>query len=126
MRFRTSCAALALLLAGPWPASAAPAAGTYAATLCVTQAEQPPSCGPVQARLSARQIELRLGDIVYRLVLPTLRGSSRLDARLMHGTMQIDEFNGPFEWAGSALRFEDSAKQTRYEVQFGQRQRAAP
>jgi hypothetical protein len=127
MRIRTSCAAMALLLAGPWPARAAPpAAGSYGATLCVTQALQPPSCGPAEVLLSARRVDVRVIDIAYRLALPAQRGSTRLDALVMHGTMQIDEFNGPFEWAGQALRFEDSAKQTRYEVQFGQRQRAAP
>jgi hypothetical protein len=125
MRYRASCAAVALLLVGPVPTRAAPAAGAYDARLCVTQAQQPPSCGPAQARLSARRIDLRVNDIVYRLVLPTLRGSSRLDARVMHGTMQIDEFNAPFEWAGKALRFDDHDKQTRYDVQLGERQRVA-
>ena len=124
MRFGISCAAMALLLAGLVPASAAPAAGAYGATLCVTQAGQPPSCGPAELLLSARRIEVRVDDIAYRLALPTQRGSNRLDALVMHGTMQIDEFNGPFEWAGQALRFEDSAKQTRYEVQLGEPQRA--
>jgi hypothetical protein len=125
MRLRTSCATVALLLlAGPALASAAPAAGAYGATLCVTQALQPPSCGPAEVLLSARRIDVRVDDIAYRLVLPTQRGSARLDALVMHGTMQIDEFNGPFEWAGKALRFEDSAKQTHYEVQLGERQHA--
>jgi hypothetical protein len=124
MRFRTSCAAVALLLSGPWPAaSAAPAAGNYGATLCVRLSTQPPSCGQVQAQLSARQLELRASDIVYRLALPTQRASTRLDVQVMHGTMQIDEFNAPFEWAGATLRFDDSDKQTRYEVQLGERQR---
>ena len=124
MRYHASCAALALLLAGHGPASAAPAAGAYGATLCVRLATQPPSCGPVQAQLSAQRLELRASDIVYRLALPVQRGSSRLDVQVMHGTMQIDEFNGPFEWAGTTLRFDDSDKQTRYEVQLGERERA--
>ncbi len=125
MRYRASCAALALMqLAGHAPASAAPAAGAYGATLCVRLATQPPSCGPVHAQLSARRLELRASDIVYRLALPAQPTSTRLDVQVMHGTMQIDEFNGPFEWAGTTLRFDDSDKQTRYEVQLGERERA--
>ena len=125
MRLGASCAALALLLAGPLPAGAAPAAGAYGATLCVRLSTQPPSCGPVQAQLSARRLELRASDIVYRLALPAQPASTRLDVQVMHGTMQIDEFNAPFEWIGTALRFDDSDKQTRYEVQLGERERAA-
>jgi hypothetical protein len=41
----------------------------------------------------------------------------------MHGTMQIDEFSAAYEWAANALQFADADKQTRYEVQFGERQR---
>jgi hypothetical protein len=74
-------------------------------------------------QLSARGIEVQVNDIAYRLAWPTQRGSKRLDALVMHGTMQIDEFNGPFEWAGQALRFDDEAKQTRYDVRLGERQR---
>jgi hypothetical protein len=111
--------AIALLLpAAVAPAQASPAAGNYAATLCVTQAEQPATCGPVQARLARNGLRLRLSDIVYRL---ELRGN-QLDVTLMHGAMQIDEFSAAFDWSGDTLRFGDAQKRTLYEVQLGERQ----
>jgi hypothetical protein len=115
----------ALLSAGIVPAFAAPASGTYDARLCVTQASQAQSCGPAQARLAGRRLRVQVSDIEYRLQLKAQRDSGRLEVALMHGTMQIDEFSAPYEWIGSALRFNDADKQTRYEVQFGERQRGA-
>ena len=117
-----SVAAAALLLAAAAAASgqAAPQAGHYDAQLCVTLAEQPASCGPVQARLARNALRLQLSDIVYRL---QLRGN-QLDVTLMHGTMQIDEFSATFDWTGDTLRFADAGKKATYEVQLGARQGA--
>ena len=112
-----------LALFGAASAQAAPAAGSYEARLCVTLAAQPPSCGAAQARLSGAHLRVKINDIEYRLLLQPKRG--QLDVLLMHGTMQIDEFSAPYEWAANNLQFADADKQTRYEVQFGERQRAA-
>jgi len=120
MRVR-SVALSALLFAGGACAQAAPAAGSYAARLCVTLSAQPPTCGPAQAQLAGRSVQVRVSDIVYRLQLK----SSQAEVALMHGSMQIDEFTAPYEWVGTALQFSDPDKQTRYEVQFGERRAAA-
>ena len=103
-------------------ATAAPAAGRYDASLCVTLGEQSPSCGPAQARLrSGGRLQVQVSDIEYRLRLR----SSQAEVLLMHGSMQIDEFTVAYEWAGSTLRFSDPAKPVHYEVRFGPRS-AAP
>jgi hypothetical protein len=112
---------IALLLAAAAAAQAAPPAGDYDAQLCVTVADQAASCGPVQARLACSALRLQVSDIVYRLQLH----SSQLDVTLMHGTMQIDGFSAPYDWAGSTLRFVDAEKSARYEVQIGARQSAS-
>ena len=114
---------LALLCAGG--AQAAPAAGSYDARLCVTLAAQAPSCGPAQAQLSGGRLQVKVNDIVYRLKLQPKREHGQLEVLLMHGTMQIDEFSAAYEWAANHLQFDDADKQTHYEVQFGERQRAA-
>ena len=113
---------LALLCAAG--AQAAPAAGSYDARLCVTLAAQAPSCGPAQAQLSRGSLQVKVNDIVYRLKLQPTRERGQLDVLLMHGTMQIDEFSAAYEWAANNLQFVDADKQTRYEVQFGERLRA--
>jgi len=102
---------------------AAPAAGSYEAQLCVTLAAQPPSCGAAQAQLSGGRLQVKVSDIVYRLKLQPQRARGQLDVLLMQGTMQIDEFSSTYEWAANKLLFDDADKQTRYEVQFGKRQR---
>jgi hypothetical protein len=114
---------LALLCAAS--VQAAPAAGQYEARLCVTLAAQAPSCGPAQALLSGSRLQLKVSDITYRLKLQPQRERGQLEVLLMHGTMQIDEFSAAYEWTANNLQFDDADKQTRYEVQFGERQRAA-
>ena len=115
-------ATTALLLAVGTAASAAPVAGHYGAELCVAQGEQAPNCGPAQARLArGGRMQVQVSDIVYRLQLH----SSQAEVLLMHGSMQIDEFTAPYEWAGSTLRFSDPQKPVHYEVRLGPR-RAAP
>jgi hypothetical protein len=123
MRRAASCLAVAWLAAGMTPALAAPAAGTYAARLCVTLADQPASCGPAQAHLAGNRLRVRVSDIEYRLELQPRRTAGDLIALLMHGAMQIDEFNAPYAWRGAVLQFDDADKRTRYEVQLGERQR---
>ena len=54
-------AALALLLAAH-AATAAPAAGTNDARLCVTVASQEPTCGPAQARLAGMDVDFSGGN----------------------------------------------------------------
>jgi hypothetical protein len=124
-RAPTWLAALLALL-GAAPAGAAPAPGSYAARLCVTRAaDAAPSCGPAQVQWSGSRLQLRVSDIVYRLTLQPRRERGRLDMMLMHGTMQIDAFSADYEWVGGALRFEEAEKQSRYEVQLGERRRGA-
>jgi hypothetical protein len=113
--------AAALLLATAASAQAVPLAGNYDAQLCVTLAEQPASCGPVQASLHRNALRLQFSDIEFRL---QLRGN-QLDVTLMHGTMQIDGFSANFDWSGDTLRFADAEKKALYEVQLGARQAAA-
>jgi hypothetical protein len=116
---------LALLGVGAAQAGAAPAPGTYEARLCVTLAAAAPTCGPAQAQWSGSRLQLRVSDIEYRLKLQARRERGRLEMLLMHGTMQIDAFSADYEWAGSGLQFDDADKKTRYEVQLGERLRAA-
>jgi hypothetical protein len=107
-----SLAALGLAAA---PA-ARPEAGRYAAELCVATSAAPPTCGPVQVDVrSDGSLRLRVDDIVYRLQL----NSSQVDAVVMHGAMQIDEFTVPYEWVGSALQFNE--RNSRYEIRFPER-----
>lgn len=107
--------ALALLAAAALlPAAlAAPGPGRYDGRFCVAVAGAAPDCGPVQVEvLRERRLRVRVSDIVYLLELH----SSQLDVVLMHGTMQIDGFVAPYEWAGEALQFDDLEKRTRYEL----------
>ena len=107
--------ALALSLLAT-PAGAMPEAGRYEAILCVRNAEAAPNCGP--AELSVRtggQVRLQVSDIVWDLVLR----DGLAAVVVTQGTVQIDEFNAPAEWSGPALRFVDSEKRLRYEVQIG-------
>ena len=90
------------------PVWAAPAAGRYDAELCVATSAVPPSCGPAQIELQAdgKMLRVRLSDFEYRLQL----NSSQVDVVLMHGTMQVDEFFGVWEWVGNSLKFADRDK----------------
>jgi hypothetical protein len=112
-----------LWLAAASAASAAtPGPGRYDAQLCVaTQAGAAPSCGAVDVEVKSRgRVGVRVADIVYRL---TLR-SSQLDVTTSQGTMQIDQFSSPYDWAGDTLRFADTAKDVHYEVRLGARKAA--
>lgn len=100
------------LAAGP-ALAATPGPGRYDGRFCVTVASAAPDCGPAQIEvLREQRLRVRIADIVYHLQLH----SSQLDVVLMHGTMQIDGFVAPYEWAGQALQFDDLEKRTRYEL----------
>ncbi len=101
-----------LWLAAASAASAAtPGPGRYDAQLC----------GAVDVEVKSRgRVGVRVADIVYRL---TLR-SSQLDVTTSQGTMQIDQFSSPYDWAGDTLRFADTAKDVHYEVRLGARKAA--
>lgn len=99
------------------PAGTPPAAGRYAATLCVTSAAQAPNCGPAELRVRGPDVVLQVADIVWRL-----RVKGRQAAVVVtQGSVQIDEFDAGAEWSGASLRFADDDKQLRYEVQLGAR-----
>jgi hypothetical protein len=103
--------ALLLTLAAGAAAAAGPGPGRYDGRFCVTVGGAAPDCGPVAVDvLRERRLRVRIADIVYHLQLH----SSQLDVVLMHGTMQIDGFVAPYEWAGEALQFDDLEKRTRY------------
>lgn len=119
---RHPIAALAglLLIGAAGPAAAQPAEpGRYAARMCVaslTDEARAPDCGAVELWWQrGRRAQLRVSDISYRLQLH----SSQVDVVLMHGAMQIDEFTGIYEWAGSTLRFIDRDKNLRYDLEVG-------
>ena len=97
--------------ARPGPAAAAAAApGRYAATLCVSNAAQAPSCGPAEIDVRAGgDVRVRVSDIVYRLRIK----AGPAEVVVTHGAMQIDEFDTVAEWDGGSLRFADDEKQVR-------------
>ena len=65
-------------------------------------------------------MRVQVSDIVYRLrVLP-----GQAAVVVTQGAMQIDEFDTGAEWAGASLRFADTQKSVRYEVQMGRPKRA--
>ncbi|MEO7336991.1 MAG: hypothetical protein ABIV63_10460 [Caldimonas sp.] len=93
--------------------AAAPAAGRYRGTLCVAASDQPRSCGPAEVDIRpGGAVDVRVSDIVYRLQVR----SGKAAVIVMHGTMQIDEFNAGAEWSAESLRFADDEKRVRYEV----------
>jgi hypothetical protein len=103
-------------------AYAAPAVGRYEARLCVGTSEAEPTCGPADVDWrSSQQVRVQVSDIVYRLKLH----SSQLDVVLMQGSMQLDEFSADYAWQGDTLQFADRAKGARYELQLGNRKKAA-
>lgn len=114
-------AVLAVLLL-PAVLAAAPPPGRYDARLCVTvAAAAAPDCGPAQVEvLRDRRLRVRISDIVWHLQLH----SSQAEVVLMHGTMQIDEFVAAYDWAGTALQFDDLDKRTRYELRLSPHQPA--
>jgi len=114
-------AVLGLLLAGA-AASAAPAPGRYAATLCVsTTAASPPSCGAAEFEIRSRaRARVRVADVVYRLHLRP----AQVDVMTMQGFMEIDEFSALYEWHGNVLTFTDPDKNVRYEVKAEAKARA--
>lgn len=119
MRRRAAACVIAALAAGA--ASAAPApAGRYDAQFCVATTAGDPGCGPAEVELRANgRASVRIADIVYRLKLH----SSQVEVVLMQGSMQLDEFTVPYEWAGRTLQFRDDEKNARYEVRLGERRR---
>ncbi|MEO8154937.1 MAG: hypothetical protein ABI605_17875 [Rhizobacter sp.] len=115
---RLAIAAALSLGAGTALASSAPQDGHYDATLCVSVAASPANCGEVEVDLSdGSQAQVRVNDITFQLWLYP----SRLSVALMHGSMQIHEFESSYAWEGHALQFADAAKGTRYELKLGER-----
>jgi hypothetical protein len=99
----------------PAAPSVRPAVGRHAAQLCVAVSSAAASCGPAQADLrSDGSLNVRVDDLVYHLKLH----SSQVQVVLMHNAVVIDEFTVPYEWIGSALEFNDSDRNSRYEVRF--------
>jgi hypothetical protein len=113
--------AITAVCASSAAAQAAPAAGRYEATLCVSSASLAPSCGPAQVDVRpGGSVLVQVSDIVYRLRIRTGQAA----VVVTQGTMQIDEFDAGAEWNGSSLRFADVDKNVRYEVQVGGARRA--
>jgi hypothetical protein len=110
---------LLLLMAASAASANTPALGRYDGQFCVTVASDSAAhCGPAEVDvLRGRELRVRISDIVYRLKL----NSSQLEVVLMHGTMQIDEFVATYDWAGTALQFDDLDKHTRYELRLAPR-----
>ena len=119
MRAALVGATLLALAASDHAGAAAPDLGRYDGLLCVaTRPGVAPTCGSVEVELrGGGRIVVRVADIVYHLVL----GRDQLEVATLHGAMQIDEFNAPYEWQGETLRFDDLAKAVRYEVRLGAR-----
>jgi len=121
----TSAAAAAGATADPKGAGVAsgapgtlPATGRYAATLCVTNAAQPPSCGPAEAEVRrAGAVDVRVSDIVYRLATS---GNAAVVV-VTQGQMMIDVFDTGPQWSGRSLSFVDAEKQVRYRLDLGSR-----
>jgi hypothetical protein len=98
------------------PDDRAPPAGRYEATLCVANAAQAPSCGPAEAEVrGGGAVDVRVSDIVYRLA----RSGSTSIVVVTQGQMMIDAFDAGPQWAGRSLRFIDTEKQVRYELELG-------
>jgi hypothetical protein len=110
--------AAALALASTGALATAPADGQYDGTLCVTVAAAAASCGTAEVGLRADSLaRVRVSDITFQLWLYP----SRVSVVVMHGGMQIHEFESGYAWQGPSLQFADTAKNTRYEVRLGER-----
>ena len=109
-----ACAAAGAVIA----AAAAPASGRYDGRFCVAVGSAAADCGPAEVEvLRSSRLRVRISDIVYQLTL----NSSQVEVVLIHGTMQIDGFVAPYDWADGALQFNDLAKRTRYELSLSER-----
>jgi hypothetical protein len=98
------------------PMAQVPGVGDYEAKFCVTVGQAPPNCGPAVASWAGGIARVRLGDFVYVLWLYP----QRLDAALMQGDMQVQEFKATWQWQGKdRLLFTDSGRNTRYELRLG-------
>jgi hypothetical protein len=97
-------------------AAGPPAAGHYEARLCVAVSAQPPSCGAVEAQVSAEgELHVQVSDIAYHLSFE--RGL--LLGITTHGSMQVAEFVSSYRWIGSTLMFGDGPRGLNYELQLG-------
>lgn len=106
--------------AGAGAADTEPGPGRHDGQLCVaTRPGEAPRCGAAEIEVRGARIDVRVADIVYRLALR----SSQLDVVTTHGSLRIDEFSAPYEWAGHVLTFSDPAKDVRYEVRLPPRPR---
>ena len=93
-----------------------PPAGRYDATLCVSNAAGAPSCGAAEAEVrGGGAVDVRVSDIVYRLASS---GATSVVV-VTQGQMMIDAFDTGPQWAGRSLRFVDTEKQVRYDVELG-------
>jgi hypothetical protein len=101
----------------PARAATPPPDGRYDGQLCVSVATASANCGPVEVALNNTQAEVRVSDITYQLWLYP----SRLNAVLMHGNMQIHEFESSYAWQGQTLQFADGPKRVRYELKLVER-----
>ncbi|MBC7956199.1 MAG: hypothetical protein H7Y33_10065 [Cytophagales bacterium] len=96
-------------------ATAPPQDGRYDGLLCVSVATTSANCGPVEVELNnGTQAQVRVSDITYQLWLYP----SRLNAVLMHGNMQIHQFESGYVWQGLTLQFADTPKNARYELKL--------
>ncbi|MBL0729131.1 hypothetical protein [Piscinibacter sp. HJYY11] len=93
----------------------APGPGPYDAQMCVTLNTNPPTCGPMEARI-ARDGTLTLRHDDIRYVLSFEQGL--MVGITMHGGMQIAEFLSSYRWAGGTLLFSDRSRSAQYEVQL--------
>jgi hypothetical protein len=92
-----------------------PAPGRYDAQMCVTLNANPPTCGPLEARVdSDGTLTLRADDIRYILSFE----QGLLVGITMHGGMQIAEFLSSYRWAGGTLMFGDRARSAQYEIKL--------
>lgn len=119
---RLGAATVLLASAVSQTVQAAPAAGRYDGQFCVTTTSAARQCGPAEVDLlRAGRAIVRISDVSYGLVLHR----REIEVVLLHGSMQIDGFVGPYDWKGdgldAVLRFSDAEKGVRYEVHFADR-----
>lgn len=106
---------LLLAAAGASAPAGAPLPGTYEARVCVTVNRQPPTCGPMQARVDGDgNLTLRFDDIRYLISFE----QGALIGITLHGGMLVAEFLSSYRWAGDTLLFGDTPRGLQYEVQL--------